>query len=253
MPIAPPDTIVATADAPGPAATPAARFMDDLERELKFVVPMPRAGIVRRWLQAVCRPDTQFPDNDVWTVYYDTPGFRSLDEKLNSDYLKTKVRARWYATPGGLGEGQAFVEAKYRVGSRRDKARIVLEMPAGGLAGRGLEDPVFEAVPRLLATKGLVLGAAWQPMLLLRYRRMRFIEPASGTRVNFDTAITAVRVNHRHLFASHYGPLPLGVVEIKGSVDTLPGRLQPLLRLGVRKVSFCKYAAAYLQVRRHAI
>jgi hypothetical protein len=237
----------------GVVAPHAPQFIEHLERELKFVVPVTRADIMRRWIHMVCRPDEQFPEADVWTVYYDTPACRSLDEKLNSDYLKTKVRARWYTTPRETGEGHAFVEVKLRVGSRRDKVRVALPMPAGVLAGRDLTDPVFQQIPRLLAAKGLVLGASWQPMLMLRYRRVRFTEPISGTRVNFDRDIAAVRVNHRYLFASHYGPLPLAVVEIKGFVDTLPARLQPLLRLGARKQSFCKYVAVYLQVRRIAV
>ena len=231
----------------------APRAVEDLERELKFVLPMARAELVRRWLDTICRPDPEYPDADVWTVYYDTPDWQSLEEKLASDYLKTKLRVRWYAVPGGAVEGRAFVEAKFRVGARRDKVRRMLDVPAPDLALRALDDPVFGQARRCLAQDGLVLGPAWQPALALRYRRRRYLESFSRSRVSLDTDIAAMRLNHARVLARCHGPLPTGVLEVKGEADTLPGRLRPLLSLGIRKQSFSKYSAVYLHARRLAV
>ena len=74
----------AITDRPAPPASP---LVDDLERELKFVLPATRVDIAARLLAMLAKPDTQYPDADVWTIYYDSHGFDSLDEKLNSDYL----------------------------------------------------------------------------------------------------------------------------------------------------------------------
>ena len=53
--------------------------------------------LARRRLDSVCRRDPEFPAAVVWTIYYDTPAFASLGEKINSDYLKRKIRVRWYS------------------------------------------------------------------------------------------------------------------------------------------------------------
>ncbi len=71
----------------------------DDERELKFTLPQGRAPLVRSWLDRICRRDPEFPAAVVWTIYYDTPGLISLSEKINSDYLKRKIRVRWYSDP----------------------------------------------------------------------------------------------------------------------------------------------------------
>ena len=237
----------ATIDRPAPSAP---LLVETLERELKFVVPSSRADFVARLLQTLCRPDGQYPDADVWTVYYDSPGFDSLDEKLNSDYLKTKIRLRWYAPPGGTGRGPVFLEAKQRVGNRRDKIRARLPVTAETLVGRRLDDPAFRLAADLLAAKGIVLGPDWQPMLALRYRRRRFVDVSSGARVSLDSDITATSVNPRYLFARRLGPLRVAVVEVKGVAEVLPHVLRPLLPVGLRKESMSKYAALLLELRR---
>jgi SPX domain protein involved in polyphosphate accumulation len=198
----------------------------------------------------LCRPDPHYPDADVWTVYYDSRGFASLDEKLNSDYLKTKIRVRWYAPPGGTPEGAVFLEAKHRIGTRRDKVRVRLPERAESLASRRLDDACFESLPDRLAAHGVLVGADWHPMLMLRYRRRRFVDPLTGLRVSLDSDITAIAVNHRFMFTRHQGPLPVAVLEVKGLTDALPGHLRPLITLGLRKESMSKYAALLLQLSR---
>ena len=111
--------------------------------------------------------------------------------------------------------------------------------------------PVFESLPRRLADKGILLGGDWQPMLTLRYRRRRFVDPLDwNARLSLDSDIAAVSVNHRHLFARDLGPLPIAVVECKGLADVLPGHLRPLMTLGLRKQSLSKYATLLLQLGR---
>src|SRR5262245_4325320 len=234
-------------DRPAPSSPP---LVETLERELKFVLPASRAEFAARLLQTLCKPDAQYPDADVWTVYYDSPGFDSLDEKLNSDYLKTKIRLRWYAPPGAAGEGPVFLEAKQRVGNRRDKVRVRLPIDAEMLAGRRLEAPAFPLAAAPLAAKGIILGPDWRPMLALRYRRRRFVDVSSSSRISLDSNITAVSVNRRYLFARSLGPLRVAVVEVKGLNDALPGALRPLLPVGLRKESMSKYAALLLELRR---
>ena len=121
------------------------------ERELKFTFPDARAHVVRRWIESTCRRDPEFPAAIVWTVYYDTPALVSLGEKINSDFLKHKIRVRWYSDLNGSVSGPAFVEAKLRVGTRRLKVRERLPYPAEEIARWELQDPRFRGLPHVAA------------------------------------------------------------------------------------------------------
>ena len=68
--------------------------------ELKFTIDGRNVTAVRRWLSSICRPDPLFPRGVVNSIYFDTPELHHLREKINSDYLKTKVRLRWYEGGG---------------------------------------------------------------------------------------------------------------------------------------------------------
>ena len=233
----------------GPVREPG-RPIEALERELKFVLPAGRAETAARWLQTLCAADPTYPAAEVWTVYYDTPSLASLGEKLNSDYLKSKIRVRWYAVPGHAPAGAVFLEAKLRVGSRRDKLRLPLPERAEALWTLPLDAAPFCDMPVRLASQGIRPDGRLVPMLALRYRRDRFVEPDTGARIALDRDIRTVRVNSRYLTMLNLGPLPSAVLEVKGHEERLPDRLEPLLRLGARKQTFSKYAAVWNHARR---
>jgi len=221
-------------------------------RELKFTLPGGRVDLARRWLDAICRRDPEFPSALVWTIYYDTVDLASLGEKINSDYLKRKVRLRWYSELDGRPSGPVFLEAKLRTGTRRAKARVVVPYAADSVAGWDLGDPRLQALPCLLRERGIALRGRWEPMLLLRYRRDRFIEPVSRTRVSLDADIAAVAVNRRVISTLDLSPIGPGILEVKGDADRLPAALSPLLGFGARKRAVSKFLAIYQHVA-HAV
>ena len=223
------------------------------ERELKFTMPASRAQVARRRLETLCRRDPEFPSAIVWTIYYDTPALVSLGEKVNSDYLKRKIRVRWYSDLEGRVTGPAFVEAKLRVGTLRSKARARLPYPADEVARWDLQDTRLRRLPLLLRDQGVLGQDPWQPLMLLRYRRDRFIEPLTQSRVSLDAEIAAVRVNPRFLSVTDRSPLATAVLEVKGGADELPAVLRPLLALGSRKSSFSKLLVVYAHLTRNAI
>ena len=223
------------------------------ERELKFTLPESRAHIARQWLEGTCRPDPQFPSALVWTVYYDTPALDSLGEKINSDYLKRKIRVRWYSDISGRVTGPAFVEAKLRVGNRRFKVRERVPIQAEELSRADLQDVRLRNLPLLLRQHGILDQDSWVPLMLLRYRRDRFLEPVSRSRISLDTDIAAVSVNRRMLSTIDTSPLATVVLEVKGTSDRLPPALQPMLALGFRKRAFSKFLAVYQHMTRRAL
>jgi hypothetical protein len=217
-------------------------------RELKFMLPAGRVDLARRWLEIVCRRDREYPAARVWTVYYDTPQLASLSEKINSDYLKVKIRLRWYSETDQAPAGPVFIEAKSREGSIRTKVRVVIPHDAADVCRWRLQDPRLLSFPALLRDHGVSVRDLWQPVLLVRYRRDRFVEPVSGARVSLDAEIAAAAVNPRFLPATDPTPIGPGILEVKGDAEELPTALRPLLRLGARKRSFSKYLALYQHV-----
>ena len=87
-------------------------------------------------------------------------------------------------------------------------------------------------------------------MIQIRYRRDRFIEPLTPSRVSLDADISASAVNTRFLSTADLSPVATAVLEVKGRADELPALLRPLLALGMHKRSFSKFLVAYAHVTR---
>lgn len=217
------------------------------DHEIKFVVPPSSAQALRAWTASVCRRDTAFPLARVATVYFDTPGLTLLAEKIDSDYLKTKVRVRWYGAADGA-TSRLFAEAKQRIGSRRVKTREALETPAATFAEVPLCDARWTGLLARLIAAVPTLPARLSPVLSLTYTRHRFVDVRTGARVSIDEDIRVVGVNAARLT----GRVPVGldpvVFEHKGRSVDLPSHLRPLMRFGARRHACSKYLLCYQAV-----
>ena len=219
-----------------------------LEREIKFVLPEAQAAGALCMLQALCAPDPRFRAARVSTIYYDTPGLQLLGEKLDSDYLKQKVRLRWYQSDDP--EATSFLEVKSRVGALRQKVRVATPLQARWLDGASLEDRALMDVLTLLQPLVASLPQPLLPVLMVRYERHRFVDAVTGARVTLDRAIEAPRARRGLFHAGFAVRLGLAVVEIKGQEDNLPRTLRPLAHLGMRRGAFSKYGIAAREVLR---
>jgi VTC domain-containing protein len=225
---------------------PSGRSAASLERELKFLVPEFRSGSLRLWLDAVCTPERAYPPALVCTTYFDTPGLSLLGEKIDSDYLKTKVRIRWYASLDGDASGSpVFTEVKYRIGGRRDKIRVALDVEAVRLAATPLHAPIWRSLVDRLRTKAPIVPARLDPILSLRYARYRYLDRVSGGRVTVDQGIAVTALNESRITGRVPARLPVAVLEYKGALDDLPRHLAPAIRFGARRGSCSKYLACY--------
>lgn len=223
-----------------------------IESEAKFVVPAFRTKIALGMLQQFCSPDPKFPIGVVSSIYYDSQGWDYLREKRDSTYLKTKVRLRWYeglTNKGGTSDA-SFAETKYRIGSKRMKARIPTKYSAAFLAKTKLDNTALLDVPVILAANGVPIRQAIFPAFVVRYCRNRFIDPVSGARISLDYDITAPRSNPRMLANAFPCALPKTVLEIKGTDGEFSQNLRPLLNLGFRRAAFSKYYECYGQLTR---
>lgn len=227
---------------------------DRLERELKFVLPAARGPLARSVVEAVCKPDVVYPAATLSTIYFDTPDLRFLGEKVDSDYLKTKVRLRWYSPIGGGidGAARAFLEIKLRVGDRRRKVRVRTPLTAAALTDMPFDDPQLDDVLELARPLGIRIPARLLPVLLVRYDRYRFVETMSSSRISIDMNISAPRGYHRLVRDAAPVALNYAVLEVKGTSTDLPRVLHPLVRMGAHRRSSSKYAATAFAMLKYA-
>lgn len=232
-----------------PRAETTSRAMPDrrlpAEHEIKLLVPPLGEARVAELLRRLCRPAPDHPEGRVGSLYFDTPELHLLGEKLASDYRKTKARLRWYPSGDGASPDPCFVELKRRRGTLRSKVRRAVQLPAATALRLGGDRRALRA---LLESAAASLGeplvpGRYFPVVSFVYRRRRFVEPASGWRVNLDGECLVLGVDPGRV-ASSPGRRPgWSVVELKGPVPRVPARLAPLAALGCRRASFSKYAA----------
>ena len=217
--------------------------------EAKFVLAEGRAGMALAFLRQRCQPDKKYSSGTVSSLYFDTNDRRMLYEKLNSDFLKTKIRLRWYTElDGSIQTLGSFLEVKRRIGRVREKLRIAAPYEAAWLNTVPLHHPSLSAAHAELRPHGMS-SPRLTPLFVVRYERYRFKDQASGARINLDRRIHVPSVNRDTAALRPGSPLPHAVLEIKGrTVDELPQALHAVLRLGCRLGSFSKYATCYVSV-----
>jgi hypothetical protein len=186
----------------------------------------------------------------VSSIYFDTRNWKFLSEKMNSDYLKTKIRVRWYSDLEKKRHSEtSFAEAKFKIGSRREKLRTETAYSGQWLTRVRLDDHRLLTIPTLLREKGVKLPESVYPAFEISYKRLRFLDPLSMCRICFDYDISAPRVNGYMLARSDPFNLYTAVFEVKGSIDCLPQSLKPLIQMGCVKASFSKYAVCYKKIQ----
>lgn len=205
--------------------------------ESKFVAPAAAAAPLLRRLEHACAADGEHPDDEIHSVYFDSPRGDAVAEVDNGDYHKDKVRVRWY----GGGDSPAFVELKQKIGSRRNKVRVPVPELRRDLP---LHHPAWLIVPTRLRAAGAAPPAGLlQPTLHICYRRHRFVDAATGARLALDREIRAVDVHPRfaRLAALARRPTPWCVFELKAASRHLPVNLRFVIELGARRQAFSKY------------
>lgn len=219
--------------------------VESLDHEVKFVLPAHSAGPVRALLAGLFRPEVPHARSRIGTIYFDDRSLSSAEEKLASDYRKTKIRLRWYD-----GAGPVQLEVKRRVGSRREKLRREISADGTRLETGGLSAAARCGVAEALCASGIVPPADLAPALRLTYERERYFDAATGARLSLDTAIVAIEqapwCAAADLERGAPRELAVALVECKGASRELPPALRVLEMLGARRRSFSKYTACLL-------
>lgn len=234
------------------SVAPDAFGRNTLESEVKYAVPASRTAMAIRILEGLCDPDPSFPVGKVSSIYFDSRNWTYLGEKRNSDYLKTKVRIRWYGHPDSefAGRGRSFAEVKSRTGSKRSKVRIQTKYSGEALEGMDLHDRVLLQIPGALIAAGAPIRHTLLPTMVVCYYRRRYIERSTRSRIALDYSITSPKVNKYMLANTFPCKLEYSILEVKGTDVEFPTGLRSLLKLGFRREAFSKYYECYRHLTR---
>ncbi len=217
------------------------------EHETKFSFPNYRSRVVRQYLGKFCSPDPLYPEGIISSIYFDTREFLMLEEKLGSDFLKIKVRLRWYSSVNTKESYPAlFLEIKKKIGSARKKVRFKLDFNSDWVLSRPLHDPCFLHINKLISTQGEHFKQPLYPVFQINYRRSRYIDSLSGARLSIDSDIHVARINGQMINSMNKTPLKEAVFEHKSGSHNLPDWLSQVNTIGnCKKGSFSKYSECY--------
>ena len=220
-----------------------------MEYEKKYTFENCSSHRIIKWLTCMCKKDDAYPNSSVSSIYYDTTDWKYMSEKINSDYLKTKIRIRWYEDiDRKIQYDYSFAEAKLKIGSHREKVRIKIPFSGNWLSSIHLETPQLLQLPDFLKENGVRLRGGLIPTFQINYKRLRFSDPYSGSRICVDYDISTPRVNSVMVPKKNPSRLNTAVFEIKGNTQDLPYSLNDLTLFGCRKESFSKYQACFEKI-----
>lgn len=211
--------------------------------EQKYVFQVQAAPIVCDWARHCLVPDRQYPTAEISSIYFDTAAGRAYEEKRSSEYLKKKLRLRWYA--GDAADGgklrPCFLEIKQKTGAKRRKDRIGLSLEPRYLCNPCEHREELRRLPEIRVFEKLWGGESLEPVSLIRYRRHRYLDIDTGARIAVDTGIVGRSLLPAALHDRLAVSLDVGVLEIKGSARDLPPQLCAISGYLVRE-SFSKFA-----------
>lgn len=225
-------------------------------QELKFLLPAVHEPSVAEAFAPLSQPDHHGDGGryEVFSLYFDTPRFDCLQDKIEGEEYKLKVRWRCYRTlQGGTdgGWGNHHLEIKLRRRTMVSKRRVSLTADqAGQLLESGIDADILERLG--LPTGVFGREAPWwigalRPAVAIRYRRIaRLVGCLPGCRITFDRHILATQPGLPwHLDGEHHQtfwhlPIPT-VFEIKTDGAVPQTFLEILRRHDSTPVSISKY------------
>jgi hypothetical protein len=213
--------------------------------ERKFFILPKNLGFAYTLLRQICRPDKEYPEGLVTSLYFDTSDLDQYERSASGEYRKDKVRIRWYGEINGSQETvPVYLELKTRQGFASSKQREKFLVPAKSLElanlGKGIisKTTLIETIARF----GYYPEKPIRPIIRISYWRYRFNEMLTGTRVSFDHSIRSSIVAPDLGYGEKELQLHGGVVEVKGPSLELPLTLRRMRLLDTDWSRFSKYS-----------
>jgi hypothetical protein len=215
--------------------------------ERKFYIMPHKVESAYGLLRLLCRADRAYPTEQINSLYFDTNDLDQYERSQAGDFIKDKVRLRWYGTEADLETMHTvFLELKSRKGFASTKHRLEMRVLAGRLSPVYLHQGV---IPRSLFDDSLARFGYFpmeplQPIVRISYWRYRYREVLTGTGVALDCHIRSTMVTGSTGNGEKDLELAGAVIEIKGQdMEIPPLLLKQLNLLETDWRRFSKYSA----------
>jgi hypothetical protein len=213
--------------------------------ERKFFILPKNIGFAYTLLKQFCRPDKDYPESTVHSLYFDTVDLDQYNRSASGDFNKDKVRIRWYDEESITDDTiPIFIELKTRNGfaSSKQRERVVVPVEDIELSylGKGIIPKTF--LSNTIAGFGYFPESPLRPVIKISYHRYRFTEMLTGTRVSLDYNIHSTMIAPELGRHEHDLQLKGGVVEVKGPSTELPVTLRKMKILDTDWSRYSKYS-----------
>ena len=214
--------------------------------ERKFYISPENLSFAYSLLRQVCRPDGQYPQGVINSLYFDTADLDQYTRSAAGEFKKDKVRIRWYDQVNHKEEiVPVYLELKSREGFASSKKRKKTTVGSKCLLPANLSARILNRQEFMdtISEFGYFPELPLRPVIMISYQRFRFNEMLTGTRVSFDRDIQSKMVT------GEFGPdnssqrISGGVIEVKGPTMELPPTLLHMKLLDVNWSRFSKYVS----------
>lgn len=213
--------------------------------ERKYYLSPEKVGLAYGLLRQVCLPASEYPSEQINSLYFDTADLDQHERSASGDFYKNKVRIRWYGEEENLeGLQNVYIELKSRQGFTSAKQRMKLQVPTENLVPGNLAKGIIlrTLMVKTLARFGYFPVEMLQPIIKISYWRYRFTEMITEQRVSLDYHIRSTMVIPGPGNGEKALELPGGVIEIKGQAMELPVALSQARMLDIDWTRFSKYS-----------
>jgi hypothetical protein len=214
--------------------------------ERKYYLVPHDVGPAYGLLRLTCRLAREYPSEQINSLYFDTADLDQHERSSSGDYLKDKIRIRWYGEDEDFsGTRTVFLELKSRRGFAGTKQRMKLEVPAEELTLASLHQGIVPGMllANTMAGFGYFPSGVLLPVIRISYWRHRFEEMVTGQRLSLDVHIRSTMIMPGPGNGEKELELPGGVIEIKGQSMELPYTLRQVRKLYTDWTRFSKYSA----------
>lgn len=193
--------------------------MDEVFRkEVKYPISLLDFSRLRKRLECFTQPDPYSGSTGyrVRSLYFDSHDDRDLFDTLDGNMEKRKIRLRFYPPD------TRYVRLEYKCKSGSDgiKRSIIIPKEDAWRIMRGDYSLLMDLQePLAYELYGRLMTGGYHPKAVVEYHRLAYTYPASNTRLNFDSAVSASYVTDS-FFDEEPGLVPvmapdLGVLEVK--------------------------------------
>lgn len=220
-----------------------AQLVPRIERKF-FILPR-NIGLAYKLLRQFCHKARQYPEEQINSLYFDTPDLEQHNRSLAGEFHKDKVRIRWYGKDEELGqETPIFIELKSREGFASSKQRRQLVVPTERLETSALAEGIVSrsTLSDTLSSFGHFPAQPLRPIIKISYWRYRFTEMLTGVSVALDCRIGSTMTARELGYGERGLGLAGGVIEVKGPKFELPVTLRQMKIMDLDWSRFSKYS-----------